>query len=192
MKSHGIFTTKAEYLIHLHPIDPPHGVVYWYRVAAMLAHIELTKPPVIYGLSKDPAKTLSGTGYLIRKDTFFIRSAQLDRRYCDGFDWTAATDREKGMRGEQIILALLDHGVITMHRQVSIAARTYEEQYSGIDGSVCWFKKMKFEAKTETIQSNNLFVQIHEANHRPNYLSGGFEKITNLLPLFKDHEKSGL
>jgi hypothetical protein len=192
MREHGIFTTKAEYIIHLHPVDAraQHGIVYWYRVAAMRAHIELTKPSVIYGFSKDPAKTMSGAGYLIAKDAFFIRSAALDRRYCAGFDWSeATTDRERGMRGEQIVAALLDHGVIQLHRQVSTCARTIADQFDGIDGWIYWYKKIRFEAKTETVQSNNLFVQAQEGNHRPQYAQGGIERLTNLLPLFKGRDQ---
>jgi hypothetical protein len=187
MKGHGIFSTNAVVQIHLHPIDPDvlTGAVYWYRVAAMRRHIELTKPRTVLGFSKDAAQTLSGAGYLIPKSTFFISGMKLPPRYCAGHDWRNATDRENGQRGEQIVAALIDHGVIQLMRQVSISTRTLEDQYAGVDGEVFWNRKTRFEAKTETYQSGNLYVQTHEGGHRPNYLADGVERVTTLLPLFK-------
>src|SRR4029077_696482 len=125
MKDHGIFTTNAAVQIHLHPIDPdaPTGAVYWFRVAAMRRHIELTKPPAVLGFSKDGARTLSGAGFLIPKSTFFVSGLKLPPRYCAGHDWRNATDRENVQQGEQIIAALIDHGVISLMRQVSTSAR---------------------------------------------------------------------
>ena len=187
MKDHGLFTTKAEFWIHLHPVDPqaPTGAVYWYRVQAMRRYIELTKPPTIYGFSKDAAKTLSGAGFLIPKSAFFISMAKLAPRYCEAHDWRNATDRENGQLGEQVIAALIDHGVISLMRQVSTSARAPEEQYNSIDGAVVWNKKARFEAKTETYQSSNLYIQTHEGGHKPNYTAEGIGRVTALLPLFK-------
>jgi hypothetical protein len=187
MKDHGIHTTKTDYWIHLHPIDPRGAsFVYWYRVAAMRAHIALNKLPVVLAMSKDPAKTVSGAGYVISKETFFIREEKVKERYCAGFDWVRATDRERGMRGQMIVEALLDHGVIQLNRQISISARSIQEEFDGIDGHVCWSKKMKFQTKTETVQSNNLFVQAREGRHQPNYTAAGIERPSDLLPLFND------
>jgi hypothetical protein len=190
MKQHGIHTTKAEYWIHLHPLDPPSGAVYWYRVTAMRWFIELTKPAVTIGFSKDPANTPTGAGLLVNKSEFFINSVALSARYCRGFDWAGATDRQRGLRGEQIAAALIDHGIIQLYRQITTSARTQEEQCDSVDGSVTWLKKTRFEVKTETYRSDNLFVQTHEGFHKPNFTVGGIEKLSSMLPLFRrgDHE----
>lgn len=187
MKEHGIFTSKSEYWIHLHPLDllAPAGVVYWYLVQAMRQYIELMKLKPVLGFSKDPSKTASGGGFLVPKSAFFISKAILPPQYCSDHDWRNSTDRENGQWGEAIIRSLLDHGLILLHRQVSTSIRTPEEQYAGIDGTVAWNKKVRFEGKTETIQSGNLFVQTHESGHKPNYLADGVERVTALLPLFK-------
>lgn len=190
MKPHGVFSTKAEFWIHLLPLDPPHGAVYWYRVAAMRLHIDLTKPAVIYGFSKDGNQTPTGAGFLIPKTTFFIHDAALDPKFCSGFDWTNTTDRERGQQGEQIVAALIDHGVIQLQRQVTTCSRDAGDQFDGVDGSVVWLKKARFEAKTETVRSPNLFVQTHEGRHRPNYTPAGVERRTDMLPLvFKDEAR---
>jgi hypothetical protein len=190
MKDHGIFTSSSHFWIHLHPLDPEAvaGAVYWYRVEAMCKHIELTKPPLVLGFSKDPARSASGAGFLVPKTTFFVNRAILKPQYCQSFDWENCTDREKGQRGEQIIAALIDHGVIQLMRQVSTSAREADEQFSGVDGWVTWQKKVKFEGKTETYRSANLFVQAREGGHRPNYTVDGLRRVTELLPLFKGRE----
>src|SRR4029077_3700681 len=187
MKAHGITTSKADFWIHLHPLDAG-GTAYWYRVPAMRAHIEQTNPPIQPGRSKDPWKTVTGAGYLIAKNTYFIQKAILDPKFCRDFDWLSSTDRERGQRGEQIVAALIDQGIIQLMRQVSTSARNQDDQFGGVDGFVTWQKKTRFEAKTETVVSINLFVQTQEAGHRPNYTADGLKRITT-LPLFnKDRE----
>lgn len=188
MKAHGIFTTKADSWIHLHPLDAC-GTVYWYRVPAMRGYIELTNPPVQLGRSKDAFHTPTGAGYLIAKNTFFIQKAILDPKFCRDFNWLNSTDRERGQRGEQIVAALIDQGIVQLMRQVSTSSRNQEDQFGGVDGFVTWQKKTRFEAKTETVTSLNLFVQTQEAGHRPNYTADGLKRVTTLLPLFtKDRD----
>ena len=190
MKDHGIFTSKAAFWIHLHPLDPrcPNGMVYWYRVEAMRRHIELTKPAIVIGFSKDAARTPSGAGFLIAKDTYFVSKAELKPQYCQGCDWANSTDRERGQWGELIIATLIDHGVVRLMRQVATSCRGEDEQFSGVDGAVEWLKKARFEGKTETYCSPNLFIQSHESSHRPNYTMDGIRRVTELLPLFRGRE----
>jgi hypothetical protein len=186
MKPHGLFNSKAAVWIHLHPLDPPNGAAYWYRVAAARRYVELVRPALVIGFSKDAAKTPSGAGFLIPKNAFFVSKALLPPQYCKDFDWRDSTDRQRGQWGEQIIAALIEHGVIQFARQVTTACRTAEEQFAGVDGVVEWHKKLRFEVKTETYLSPNLFVQSHEAGHKPNYTGDGVRRVTELLPLFKN------
>lgn len=182
MKAHGLLGSKADFWIHLHPLE---DMVYWYRTEAMRLHIALCRPAIRIGKSKDPSKTASGAGYAIAKSECFILRAKLEPRYCRGIDWLGGTDRENGRRGELVIGALLDHGIISLMRQVSTASRNAGEQFASIDGSVTWQKKAWFEAKTETYVSENLFVQTHESGHQPHYTADGLKRVTS-MPLFKE------
>lgn len=188
MTERGIFTSLALVWIHLHPLDQkgrhgPIARVYWYFVAAMQRWIRLTNPPVATGHSKDPDRTPTGAGHKIPKALFFIKGATVDPGYCLGLDWSAMTDREAGIAyGEMVITALLEDGVIPLHRIVTLA-RSQREQYAGIDGTISWKHDVSFEAKTEVYPySNNLFVQTHERGHLPNYGPGGIKRETCLPP----------
>lgn len=178
MIERGIHTTLADFWIHLHPCDEP-AWVYWYSVLTMRRWIQLTKPAEHIGRSKDSSRTESGRGYLISKNSPIIDSSYVPPCFVNWFVWDKGTDRENGLYGELVIIALIEQGIITLHRKVSLS-NSSKEQYSGIDGSVEWHKPSTWEAKTETYISNNLFIQTREKFHKPTFTRDGRERPTNL------------
>lgn len=182
MTEHGITTTKAHYWVHLFPLLKR---VFWYRVSHCLAYIAHCKIPETLGHSKNGAAT--GGGYLIPQCAYFVSSALLPDRYLDPVsDWFDLTDRESGLRGQELALVLIEHRIITFPPVYVTALSTRQAQCEGTDFQGKWTQKLTGEIKTEMKTSANLFVQKWESGHRVHLTGNGKERVTHFPSLFQE------
>ncbi|MCO5144581.1 MAG: hypothetical protein M9895_00230 [Aquamicrobium sp.] len=160
---HGIHTTKADYWIHLFPLEEPCRV-YWYRVELMREFLRISKTPVTLGKSKDGTPT--GARYLVRRDEFFVNSEVVPAWVVEGQFRSDMTDRELGFRGELVILSLLERRIVSVPVLFVTGLRSREDQFDSKDFQGTYFRDVSFETKTERVKSENLFVQSREGGHR--------------------------
>jgi hypothetical protein len=189
MIEHGITTTKADFWIHLFPLE---ARAHWYEVQEMRDHIERTNIPISIGHSADGTKT--GSGYLIPRHLSFVARAEIDPdRFLDHFDWVNATDRESGFEGERVICRLLEHRIVRLPFCRAHLLLTEIAQLQGVDGDLEWEPRWTWDAKTERPRKEawgrNLFVQHSEGGHRYHQIRGtGEERYSEAPPLTKDPE----
>src|SRR5262245_35693529 len=176
MTWHGIHTTKASVWFHLFPLD---SKLFWYGVADMLEYIALTKPQQKIGRSKNGAAT--GEGYLVSKSAFIVSRADVPRAFLDWHDWTNGTDRENGRRGQLVVNVLLRRH-LSFPTWRSERIETNAAQNGGYDGFARPISEFKWEAKTECVQSDFLFVQTSESGHQPNLTRNGETRESELAP----------
>jgi len=182
MINHGIHNSKADYWVHLCPLD---SAAYWYRVDAMKEYISLDKNlRTTIGKSKDGTQT--GAGHLIPKGMFFINRVEVDQRYLAETDWILLTDREKGRRGQFVVYCLIEHKIINFPFARVCELGSKLDQYAGKDFAVQYFKNFTVEAKTETVSSRNIFIQTHEGNHKPNIVRDEGRLIERVTELSRD------
>lgn len=175
MKKFGIFTATSEIWFHLHPLVP---AIYYYRVAQCREFITTTSPIRVFGKSKDG--TVSAAGYLIPKHSPFIRRRTLSReRVGSPESWRRLTDREAGLRGQELAVVLLRLGVFPELGMKVTVSDSQSDQYVGRD---IFVGKIPSEIKTERVVSANLFVQDEEGGHRPTLLADGAEHHTVMPP----------
>jgi hypothetical protein len=176
MIKRGIFTTISEIWFHLHPFIPS---LYYYRVKDCREFIATNSLIAVAGRSKDG--TISATGYLVTKDAPFIKRRSLR---CDRVGetelWRSMTDREVGLRGEEIVISLLRLGIFPELGMRVRVIMVQADQYAGRDITV---GKYSCEIKTERVISLNLFVQNAEGGHRPTLLPDGTVRSTE-MPTF--------
>jgi hypothetical protein len=168
MIERGIWTSKADFELHFLPFDRR---AYWFPIVQCQLYIERHNLPVRIGRSKDGSPT--GEGYLIPKRDSLVSSVIVADRHLEKYEWGKLTDRECGLRGQEIVLKLFLCGEIFIPIQTSdrvlIKAREYKDQDSQND---CMDIKVRvtcdriIEVKCERIKSENLFVQKGELNHR--------------------------
>lgn len=180
MIEHGITTSKAHYWVHLFPLLER---VFWYRVTHCKAYITLCKPPIHVGRSKDGTPT--GAGFLIPQSAYFVSFATIPDWYLNHIDWSALTDREKGLHGQEIVLTLIEHGLIKFPFGMVIARTERRSQNDGVDCEVKWRVSPKIEIKTELVTTSNLFVQNMEGGHRTNLTTEG-ERRDSDFPHFPE------
>jgi hypothetical protein len=163
---HGITTSKADFWIHLHPLekdDIPTPALYWYAVALCLRFIARNKLPIKIAESKDGAAT--GSGYLIPKNSLFVTRRLIPQRYA-ALPWTEMTDREAGLLGQDIVKLMIERNETTLPSRVFRHLESREDQYAGCDFELQAIDKTRFEVKTERVLSPYLFVQHGEEGHR--------------------------
>lgn len=171
----GIFTTAAEVWFHLHPLVP---AIYYYRVTDCRAFIQEHDPIHLFGKSKNGA--ISATGFLIPKNATFVKRRMLSStRVGTPKSWQCLTDRETGLRGVQLTVALLRLGVFPELGTKVRVTETQDDQYAGLD---LFVGKTAAEIKTERVISVNLFVQDEEGGHCPTVLADGTERASDLPP----------
>ena len=168
MIEHGITTSKAHYWVHLLPLL---SKAFWYRVTHCRAYIALYKPAIHIGKSKDGTPT--GAGFLIPQAAYFVLAAPVPGSYLDHVNWQALTDRETGLRGQEIVLVLIEHGIIRFPFGMVTARTERSAQNDSIDCELKWRISPKIEIKTERVTTSNLFVQTMEGNHRTNLTRQG-------------------
>jgi hypothetical protein len=180
MIEHGITTSKAHYWVHLFPLLK---AVFWYRVTQCRAYITLYKPATQIFKSKDG--TATGAGFLIPQAAYFVRSVTVPRDYLDHVDWPALTDREKGLRGQEIVLVLIEHGIVRFPVGMVTSRTERSAQNDSIDCELKWRVNPKIEIKTELVTTSNLCVQTLEGRHRTNLTQSGEQRDSD-FPLFPE------
>ena len=161
--------------------------VFWYRVALCRSFIALYKPPLFIGNSKDGSPT--GIGYLIPQKTYFVRAATVPDDYVESVDWPTLTDREAGLRGQEIAFALIEHGVVKFPSLFVAPLNDRSAQNDATDCQLRWLRNAKVEIKTERVTTANLFVQIRESGHRVHLTSVGEQRMSK-FPLFEDEKEN--
>ena len=173
MIEHGITTTRAEYWMHLFPLLYR---VFWYRADQCRAYIKFYKPPLKIGNSNDG--TATGHGYLIPQSAYFVQSEIVPRSYLDHVEWRTLTDREAGLRGQEIGLTLIEHRVISFPPFLIRRRDDAESQRAAIDCELCWRVNVGIEIKTECVEFSNLFVQHREGMHRVHLTPNRTTRVT--------------
>ena len=161
MTEHGIFTTRAEYVVHLFPLLKR---LFIYSVADCRQYIKDHNPPLHAARSKDKDRTVTGYGDLIKQNAPFVRSLTVDDFYLKDWPKRKLNDREAGLIGQKIIKAVLE----STGRDVEMVDTPVAQLEKGYDALV---GGTKVEFKTEQYDTDNLFVQKSEGGHRP--LEGG-------------------
>lgn len=165
MTEHGIFTSIADYWIHLFPLD---GWVFWYSAARMREFIRLEDLPLTDGRSLNGSITASG--YLVAKASPYrlIESAPVSDYFKnDCFEWEERTQRECGRRAQLVVELMLTHGTIKLPSYRIDREDSLAEQIKGYDGHVRYFADAKYETKCECLKNSpNLFVQRGENGHK--------------------------
>lgn len=165
MTEHGIFTSIADYWVHLFPLE---GCVYWYPVARMREFILLERLPLTPAKSLD--QSLTGMGYLVPKVgpyRLIEFRPVADYFHEDHFNWATSTQRESGRRAQLVVELMLTHGTIKFPAYRIEREENMEEQIKGYDGHVRYFADIKYEVKCECLKfSPNLFVQKSENGHK--------------------------
>jgi hypothetical protein len=179
MIEHGIWTTKADYWLHLFPLE---NVAFLYRPRDCREFIEEKKLPVIFGRSKDPERSVTGAGYLIRCDTFFIRPFSIPSSYLTHVDWEELTDRECGVEGQRIAEILMALGIILVPFRTVEPTNSKTDQLASKDVRLVWREISTIEIKSERPRTRNLFVQRGERDHRVHIAPDGSERITEFSP----------
>lgn len=180
MIEHGIGTTRAHYWVHLFPLLRR---VFWYRVAHCRAYIEFYKPALKIGYSKDGAPT--GAGFLIPQSAYFVQSIDVPERYVAAADWTSLTDRESGLRGQEIAHVLIEHRIVTFAPWLALEASSRLEQLDAIDCKMKWGQQRTIEFKTELCTTANLFVQKAEGGHRVHRTRAGEQRPSDFPQMFE-------
>lgn len=181
----GIGTTKADYWVHLFPLASA-PEVFWYRVDHCREYIERKKIVTTFGRSEDG--TITGAGYLIPKNSYFVSVAKVNAAYLTGYNWKDMTDREFGFAGEAIVGTLMEHLIVKFPVCRVSTLRTESAQFASTDFVAEWMVPFHIEVKSERPNSSNLFVQSHEGGHRVHQVRGSeilIERITNAPPLEK-------
>jgi hypothetical protein len=174
MVEHGIRTSVATYWVHFFPLKQR---VFWYRVDHCRDYIDSYKPEHKPGKSKDG--TVTGAGYVIRQDAFFISSADVPKKYLVGKNWIDMTDRQAGFDGEYIVRVMHEHRVFVFPIHRASALRDQASQFKSVDVETGYFGRPTFEIKTERFDSANIFVQTGERGHKVHLTNDGTERVTD-------------
>lgn len=164
MIERGIHTTKADWWAHIFPNE---GIMYCYSVRHMIDWIADAKPVSRIGKSKDGSET--GKGYLVKKSAPFILQFRIPEEMLRHFTWDDATDREKGLIfGEKIADWMFATSKARLpFFSVSRLKRKSEQLNLGDFGiQFSMPTVLVVEVKTESVRSENLYVQTHEQGHR--------------------------
>jgi hypothetical protein len=183
MKEHGITTTSADYWVHFFPLD---AAVYWYRTDMMKEFIRLRNIPETLGRSKNGAAT--GSGFLIKKNEFFIQRAEVPDDIAKASDWQSMTDREFGFLGELCVMEMIERRLVRFATCRATSLRQEREQHKSMDLAIRWLSDATAEVKSERAKSSNLYVQRREGGHVPNLVrtASGVESRMSDLPPFAD------
>ena len=164
MITRGITTTEANFWVHLFPLE---YAAYWYTVRHMQEWLKKASHVERIGRSKDGSET--GAGYLVKKDTPFIRRVTVPKKMIDAFSWRDATDRQIGLLwGEQVIDWMITTNALHIPYFTASRLDKFSEQLSMGDFGIkfCMPTVLLLEVKTEVIDSGNLFVQTKEGWHK--------------------------
>jgi hypothetical protein len=176
MIEHGIFTSQADVWAHLFPFEES---IYVYRVSRMRWWINYMRTTNSYkgkvaGYSKNGKAT--GLGELVPRQKDWIKNYFVPKSYFADHDWKNGTDRNIGDWGEIIGGNLLADGVLELPLLWIPRAVSRAEQNSSIDYRATLATEIAIEFKTETVKSDNLYVQTDEYNHDPHITRGTFER----------------
>jgi hypothetical protein len=183
MIEHGIFTSRADVWAHLFPLEQ---AVYVYRVSIMRWWINYIRTTHSYrgkiaGYSKGSGNA-TGLGELVPKQKVWIKKHFVPKTYLAGHNWENGTDRENGTRGQIVGKNLLSDGMIELPLVWISRAVSREEQNSAVDYRAKLAIEIAIEFKTETVKSENLFVQTDEYNHNPHITRRSFERKETAFP----------
>jgi len=188
MIKRGIWTTKADFWIHLFPLEM---VLYWYLVRHMQAHLEDKKDVgLIDGHSKDGAVT--GRGYLVPRNLPFIEKIDVPASMVAEFDWEGGNDRQVGLLwGETVVDWMAATNKLRIPFFTASRLSTRKEQFELGDFGIQFHMPtiQIAELKTEKVKSQNLFIQREEGGHRVTLVrdrSGGVRNVNTKAPGFAD------
>lgn len=187
MIKRGIWNTKADFWIHLFPLQ---SVLYWYAVRHMQEHLKGKKEiGLIDGRSKDG--TVTGRGHLVLRSLPFIERVDVPAPMVSEFDWEGGNDRQVGLIwGETVLDWMATTNKLRIPFFTASRLSTRKEQYELGDFGVQFHMPtlQVAEVKTERVKSANLFVQTEEQGHKV-FLAqdrSGLRHIHTDAPAFKE------
>ncbi len=190
MMEHGITTTTADCWIHFHPIevrnDNPCPCVYLYSVAHCREYIVRQKLALISARSKDAGRSVTASGYLVPKASFFITRQLVPIQYAGAHRWADATDREAGVFGERCVQLMVFKREIWLPERQLKPLNNRADQFNGCDCELVVMPALRFEIKTECAISDNLFVQKEEQGHQVHFTSNGTRRESSFMDGFED------
>src|ERR1700688_3108394 len=161
MIEYGIWTSKAIVWAHLHPYD---SAAYFYSTVECQTYIEAKNLAPYEAKSKNG--TTTGFGYLIGKSSPFIHRVHIP---INASGIATMNDRQVGLRGQKIINEAIVAGKIDLRKfmtsPIVTPLETRGDQSNGRDTLLTY--TITVEIKTETVCSENLFVQKAEGRHQP-------------------------
>lgn len=163
MTKHGIFTSTADYWIHLHVWTAD---LFWYQAEVMRTFIRLN-PHLKTKLGHSKDQTATGNGYTIPKNSFFITRQGVSQDVLPCIDWKLLTDRDLSMWGELIVQSLITRRVLRLPDLLVCPDRTREGQNGGRDAVCKWHAPFSYEVKTDCTDTDNIYVQTEEHGHKP-------------------------
>jgi hypothetical protein len=165
MIERGIWNTKADFWVHLFPMQ---RVLYWYSVRHMQEYLKDEKHiNFIDGHSKDGAVT--GRGFLVRRDAPFIEKVDVPQAMVSAFDWESGNDRQVGLIwGETVLdwMATTNRLRIPFFTASRLSSRKDQFELGDFGVQFHMPTMQVAEVKTERVKSENLFIQTHEKGHR--------------------------
>ena len=164
MPRHGIETSDADYWVHLHVWTHD---LFCYQREVMLDFLRLNPHLAIESNGKSKDGTITGKGYLIPKNAFFIERRDCPPQAFPRIDWNMLSDRKLSAWGELIVRSLITKGFLHFPSLLVRAERTRDGQFAGYDAVCTWHGQFKYEVKTDRTDTPNIFVQTAELNHRP-------------------------
>ena len=182
MIEHGIFTSKADLWAHLFPRDQQ---IFVYRVSIMrwwITHVRTMHSyrGKVAGHSKGTGK-VTALGELVPKQKEWIKRCFVPIDYLARHDWENGTDREIGRRGEKVGAELLSVGWLELPLIWSPREVSRQEQNLSMDYRATLMVEPSIEFKTETVKSDNLFVQTDEYGHDPHVTRKTLERRETLF-----------
>jgi len=163
---HGIFTSKADYWVHLFPLK---GRVFWYRVEHCQYYIRTHKIEPINGASKDGE--ITGRGFLIPQRVSFVAHASVPNDLLHEINWRGLTDRQCGYHAELIVSIMVERGYIKFPILRCFYQPDRQSQFDGIDFIGRYYAEFALDVKCERKTTDNIFVQSQEEGHRVHLVS---------------------
>lgn len=179
MGNRGIHTSEAEWWCHFHPLE---CVLYLYRRQECLDHVERNNmKTTVKGKSREGSVT--GRGYLIPKSASFLIRRKLASSRVNVVEWAKVSNREAGLRGEEIVFTALKEGAFEQIGTIVVRTQARDAQLNGWDMESA---NGRIEVKTECVYTPNLFVQTWESGHVPTLRKDGSVDNVTKLPAFEE------
>jgi hypothetical protein len=150
-------------------------------------YVASKQTPTTFGRSRDDV--ITGAGYLVPKNTYFVFKASVPTNAVANFDWGPnVSQRQSGLAGQSVVASLVENQIIKIPARLVVFTKSVEDQFSSVDFRLEWFKPCKIEVKCELKHDTpNLYVQTHEGRHRVHLVRKDgqlVEQVTD-IPAFK-------